>query len=261
MINNYIVYHVLAVEDAADYRHFIRLGLEGHFHLEIVSTASAAIKAVSEKHYDLFLLDIILPDLNGFSLCEKLMTSPRGRGIPVIFLSGKNDLPTKQMAFSLGAEDYIVKPFDPAELCLRVNARIKRARPSATSVLRKGMLQINMGFQKAYLCRSEGPTELPLTAIDFRLLNFLMQNEGVILSREQIVRAVWPNRVHVSERAVDNHIFNLRGHLGSAASYVRAVRGKGYVFSLAETESEKHASIGAPNGALSSPNASVLKNS
>src|SRR5436305_1030510 len=117
------------IEDSPDLQNLIRLELQGWFELLAAPSLGEAWKLIESHTFDLILLDVHLPDGNGFEFCAKLKSHSNTKDIPVIFLTGKSDPIDKQMGFSIGADDYVVKPFEPIELRARIEARLKRVEP------------------------------------------------------------------------------------------------------------------------------------
>ena len=236
------MYSLLAVEDSPDFQIMIQRVLSGpSFRLKCVGTASDAIEALGRESFDLVLLDIVLPDGDGFRVCTHMQKEERMRGTPVFFLTGKNDVYDKVLAFSLGADDYIVKPFDPLELKARIEAKLakkksKESDPGAfpdtfKDSFRKGRLKINLGFQKAFVLDDDGKeNDLRLTPAEFKLLHYLIRNEGKLCSRSQLLSAIWGQDVHVLDHNVYTHICALRRKLADQAEYIESVPRLGYRF-------------------------------
>jgi two-component system phosphate regulon response regulator PhoB len=198
-----------------------------------VTTAAAAIEQLSVESYDLVLLDIVLPDGDGYRVCARMQNDERTRNVPVFFLTGKSDVYDKVMAFSLGADDYIVKPFDPLELKARIEAKLtkKKNKESSEDTFRKGNLRINLGFQKAFLIDKDGKeSDLRLTPAEFKLLHYLIRNEGKLCSRTQLLSAIWGQDVHVLDHNVYTHICALRRKLAESAECIESVPRLGYRF-------------------------------
>jgi DNA-binding response OmpR family regulator len=230
------MHSILVVEDAPDFQLMIKHVLSApHFRLNCVETVAAAIDCLKSETFDLVLLDIGLPDGDGYQVCTQMQSEERTKNIPVFFLTGKNEVHDKVMAFSLGADDYIVKPFDPVELKARIEAKIFKRKNRATSEdsFKKGLLKINLVFQKAFLISGEGKeSDLRLTPAEFKLLNYLIKNEGKLCTRAQLLSDLWGNDVHVLEHNVYTHVCALRRKLGPCSHYVRSVPRQGYRFSV-----------------------------
>ncbi len=225
---------VLVVEDAPEFQIMIQRTLsQSGYRVTCVSTAAEAIRELELQSFDLVLLDIVLPDGDGYRVCSRMQNDERLRSVPVFFLTGRTDVYDKVMAFSLGADDYIVKPFDPVELRARVDARLAKRRLQQTveDCIQKGDLKINLASQKATVVQKEGvETDLRLTPAEFKLLGFLARNEGKVCSRTQLLSAVWGRDVHVLDHNVYTHICALRRKLASKTSHIESVPRMGYRF-------------------------------
>jgi DNA-binding response OmpR family regulator len=228
------MYSLLVVEDALDFQLMIQCILtEPTYRLTCVGTAADAIEELGKGSFDLVLLDIVLPDGDGYRVCTRMRNEERTRNTPVFFLTGKTDVYDKVMAFSLGADDYIVKPFDPLELKARVEAKLskKKDKETAEETFRKGDLKINLSFQRAFFVGKDGKdVDLRLTPAEFKLLHYLIRNEGKLCSREQLLNAVWGEDVHVLGHNVYTHICALRRKLSIRAEYIESVPRLGYRF-------------------------------
>lgn len=202
--------------------------------LSIAMTGAEALALMERGQFDLVIIDISLPDCDGIELCSRLQALPNAKGTPFVFLTGQADISNKLAAFSLGAEDYIVKPFNPLEFRARIQAKLKRIGDGKTAqeTLIKGSLTIDLIGQSAKLSEDGMTSPLELTPIEFRLLVCLARNEGRVMSRNQLIEAVWGQSVHVLDRTVDTHISCLRRKLGSAASFIKSVPRAGYQFTL-----------------------------
>jgi DNA-binding response OmpR family regulator len=154
----------------------------------------------------------------------------------VIFLTAKNSVSDKVLGFSVGADDFISKPFDGLELKARVDSRLrKRDRERAESdILKLGDIEINKSTQKVQIFENGQATDIDLTPIEFKLLLFLCKEVNKVYSRDEILNSVWGESIHVYSRSVDTHISKLRKKLGSKSSYIESVHGSGYRFVVDE---------------------------
>jgi len=184
-----------------------------------------------ENGADLILLDVSLPDGNGFQLCSRLQHDDTFRNIPVIFLTAHTATADKITAFSVGADDYIEKPFDAAELRARIESKLKKRqwKVKQAEVLRRGALRLDVTRYRAYCLLGDTEKVLDLTAREFRILHHLATREGRIVTREQLLQCIWDDAV-VVDRTVDTHVSNLRRKLGDLGEVIETVRGVGYRF-------------------------------
>ena len=220
---------ILIVEDCADTRRLIERALSGQFALRHADDLASARAALSESRPELVLLDIGLPDGDGMALCSEMRSDETMRAVPVIFLSSRNAVDTKVTAFGLGADDFVDKPFNAAELRARVSARLRRNRSlekdSAVRVL--GPLRIDRDRFKAHRIEDGTELDLDLTAHELRLLAALAETPGRVLSRAQLSRVLVGDCV-ITERTIDTHLCNLRRKLGPLRDWIETVRGVGY---------------------------------
>ena len=220
---------VLVVEDCPDTRRLIERALGSQFALRACEGLAEARAALADGTPDLVILDIGLPDGDGMALCSELRSDEATRGIPVIFLSSRNAVDTKVTAFGLGADDFVDKPFDAAELRARVSARLRRIRSleKQSAVRALGPLRIDRNRFKAHLLERGALRDLELTAHELRLLGALADAPGRVLSREQLARVLVGDCV-ITERTIDTHLCNLRRKLGPLREWIETVRGVGY---------------------------------
>ncbi len=220
---------ILIVEDCADTRRLIERALGSQFALRHADGLAAARIALAQSRPDLVLLDIGLPDGDGMVLCSELRNDESMRAIPVIFLSSRSAVDTKVTAFGLGADDFVDKPFNAAELRARISARLLRNRrlekDSAVRVL--GPLRIDRDRLKAHRVEDGAELDLDLTAHELRLLAALAETPGRVLSRAELSRVLVGDYV-ISERTIDTHLCNLRRKLGPLRDWIETVRGVGY---------------------------------
>jgi two-component system phosphate regulon response regulator PhoB len=219
---------VLIVEDEAALATMLSYNLEKEgFDVCMASDGEEALIQVAERKPDVVLLDWMLPLVSGIEVCRQIRRAPASRTLPIIMLTARGEEGDRVRGLNSGADDYIVKPFSPAELIARVRAVMRRAQPaSAEEVLRYGDLAMDLVAHR--VTRDGKPIHLGPT--EFRLLRFLMQHPGRVFSREQLLDRVWGHDVYVEVRTVDVHIRRLRKALnaGKAVDLIRTVRAAGY---------------------------------
>ena len=225
------MWKVLLVESEIAVVERVAAALGDDFDVTTVGTAHEARCHADETPFDVVILEVSLPDGDGFDLCRSLQADPRHADTAIVFLSARSDAEDRITAFSVGADDYIEKDFDRRELRTRVVARLRRLQHLRREAeLRRGDLRLDLPLQRAVLTTDGAEEVLDLTPHEFRLLFQLAREEDRPVSREELMRSVWGNVV-VYERTIDSHLSNLRKKLGSRAGYIQSVRGVGYRFS------------------------------
>jgi len=202
------------------------LTLDGH-EVEVARDGENALHQARERPFDLILLDVMLPRVDGFQVCHHL----RGSGVrtPIIMLTAKTQLAEKVLGLELGADDYIIKPFDPIELRARIKAVLRRASGELPEISRFDDVEVDFAKCEARLAGKP----LELTALEFRLLAAFLRHRGKAISRDRLLNEVWGREVNLTDRVVDNHIANLRKKIEPDPAhprYVVSVRGVGYRF-------------------------------
>lgn len=214
---------VLVVEDEAAIADVIRRYLEREgFRVDLSSTGRAALTAVRRDRPVAVILDIGLPDLDGIAVCQQLRAA--GDWTPVLFVTARDDDAERILGLEVGADDYLVKPFNPRELVARVRSVLRRGGVAGAGVvLDVGRVRLDTGQRRAW---ADG-VEVGLTATEFNLIMHLMRSPGQVFERDALLQTVWGYVGAAGLRTVDVHIAALRTKLG-AASPIRTVRGVGY---------------------------------
>jgi two-component system, OmpR family, phosphate regulon response regulator PhoB len=219
---------ILVVDDEPDIialvaYHLARAG----YRVSTASTGTEALQAVRDERPALMVLDLMLPELSGFEVLERLRADSILSEIPVLLLTARRDEPDRVHGLSLGADDYLVKPFSPQELVLRVRNILRRTRAGALergTRVRIGSVEID---RDAHSVTRDGE-QLELTATEYKLLTTLAERRGRVQSRAQLLEIVWESAPDIQTRTVDMHVQRLRAKLGDAGELIETVRGFGY---------------------------------
>ena len=217
---------ILVIEDENDIRQLLRFNLEreGFAVLEAADGLGGLHMATSELP-GLVVLDLMLPGMDGCDVCRRLKAQPVTAAIPVLMLTARGEEVDRIVGLTLGADDYVVKPFSVRELVLRIRAILRRgSRPGTGTALCRGALLLDVEAHRVTL---DGQ-EVALTATEFRLLEDLMRHAGAVRTREQLLNAVWGYSFEGYARTVDTHVRRLRAKLGEEAAALETVRGVGY---------------------------------
>ena len=219
---------IYIVEDDLNIREIESIALKNsNYTVSAFDCAEAFFGQMAELLPDLVILDIMLPDQDGYEIMRKMRKNPLTAKIPIIIVTAKTTEMDLVKSLDSGADDYIRKPFSIMELLSRVRALLRRTAESTPKVLTVGEIRLD---QERYLVYA-GETQVELTFKEFELLRFLMINPKVVLSREAIMQAVWDTDYEGETRTVDMHIKTLRQKLGSCGKQIGTVRNVGYVIS------------------------------
>ncbi len=242
---------ILIVEDDPDLLALLRYNLENRgFSVIGDQTGGAALELCRRERPALVLLDIMLPESDGLEICKRIRQDPEVRRIPIIFLTARGSEEERVLGLELGANDYLVKPFSISELIASVRVQL-RGQTAPARVLQAGSIELDRSGKKVWL---DGKL-VPLTATEFRLLEFLMTHRGALFSREQLLDAVWGEEGAVTDRTVDVYVLRLRQKLEADPAnpkFIRSTRSFGYGF---ETNENEH------DPSNDSPGARFLRNS
>lgn len=221
---------ILIVEDEKNIAKLIRYNLEKDgYDCTTAKTGEDAMAILEKQAFDLIILDIMLPGIDGFEVCRTIKQSSRLKNIPIIMLTAKGEEVDKIVGLELGADDYIVKPFSPRELILRIKAILKRGRveEQRKELITIGDISVNIPKHKVTVKNKD----IELTRMEFKLLVTLMERRGRLQDRDKLLNDVWNIDSMISTRTIDTHIKKLREKLGhKAGSMIETVRGMGYRF-------------------------------
>lgn len=220
---------LLIVEDDTDILLLLKYNLEvAGFEVVTAKDGYTALSLARQHQPDLILLDLMIPDLDGFEVCKDLKRSTKTSMIPVIILTARGEEVDRIVGLELGADDYVVKPFSPREIILRVRAVLRRSTQEVTedSLWQKEGILVDFEGHKVIIDGSE----VPLTATEFKLLEELIRSHGKVLTRDHLLDKVWGYQFEGYARTVDTHVRRLRQKLGTYSELVETVRGVGYRF-------------------------------
>ena len=223
-----IMNRLLVVDDEAKIREVIREYSEFNgFEVTEAEDGMTAVGLVKLNDYDIIIMDVMMPKLDGFSACKEIK---KIKDIPVIMLSARGEEYDKLFGFELGIDDYMVKPFSPKELMARVNAVLARNKAKGATenkqVLEFGGLVIDIQGRSVTV---DGE-KIELTPKEYDLLFFLVENKNIALSRDKLLQDIWGYDFFGDDRTIDTHIKNLRNNLGPYRDYIVTLRGVGYKF-------------------------------
>lgn len=230
---------ILIVDDEAHIRELLTFNLENEgFAVTALPDGFAALRASEQQVFDLLILDIMMPGIDGLEVCRRIKSRPATAELPVIMLTAKGEEVDKIVGLELGADDYITKPFSIRELIARVKALLRRSGPRRNGEERAVIEIADLVIDTATYEVTKGGQPLQLALKEFELLRLLAQNQGKVLTRDFLLNRIWGYDYFGETRTVDVHIRHLRRKLGQDADdgYIETVRGVGYKFVCRESD-------------------------
>lgn len=217
---------ILLVDDEKDILEFLQYNLEKEGFAVITACDGEEAIARLNENPDLAILDIMMPKLNGYEVCERIRKNKKTASLPVIFLTAKSAEQDEIKGLELGANDFIQKPISPMKLIARVKSNLRKAVPDSDlkEILTIGTIVIDKNKYKIFLNGDE--TFFPRK--EFELLSYLCENPGKILTRSAILQHVWGSDIYVVDRTIDVHIRKIREKLGAQAEMIETIKGVGY---------------------------------
>jgi DNA-binding response OmpR family regulator len=223
---------ILVVEDDGDLCTLLDYNLSRNgYRVELLHRLEGGLERAQKLRPDLVILDVMLPDGDGFDFCRALRADPVLAGVPILFLTARGEEVDRVLGLEIGGDDYITKPFSPRELMARVKAHLRRREDKSDASMVAGPIRVDSISRRAYV--NDRP--VTLTATEFRLLEFFMANPGKVFSREQLLESIWGQSTHVTPRNVDVHIRRLRERIEEtpdSPQRIQTVRGFGYRFEM-----------------------------
>ena len=229
--------NILLIEDREEDQTLVKRALaNANIEITVLKTskeASKFIRADGLNNVSLIIMELNLPDGDGLELLEEI-SKKVGDKLPVFVWTTREQLDDRVTAFNLGADDYILKPITGVELRARVQMRLKKSQAQHTpeTVLSKGEIKIDTTILTAFFQKGAKSKPIGLTAKEFRILALLMKHEGRVFSRQDLVKSIWGDSVHVLERTIDSHIFGLRKKLENHSNVIECIPNVGYRFAV-----------------------------
>ncbi|MBK6536338.1 MAG: response regulator transcription factor [Ignavibacteria bacterium] len=224
---------ILVVDDEKDIVDILKYNLERENEFEVITASNGkeALEA-AQSLPDLILLDIMMPELNGFEVCKRLKNDKLTSGIPVIFLTAKENEIDEILGLEIGADDYINKPISPRKVLARIKSVIRRF---SKEIEKSQKLEENVRFRNLEIDSSSHSVKINEKEIffpkkEFQLLHFLISNRGRVYSREILLNQLWGENIYVVDRTVDVHVAKVREKLGEYSDYIETIKGLGYRF-------------------------------
>jgi two-component system phosphate regulon response regulator PhoB len=223
-----MTHRILVVDDEPDITALVAYHLaKAGYRVSTAARGPDALKAAAEERPDVVILDLMLPGMSGYDVLAELRARPETRDIGVILLTARKQEADRIRGLTLGADDYLTKPFSPAELTLRVGAVLRRL--SAPSVASGDTLTAgDIAIDRSALRATVGGRELDLTATEYKLLLTLIERRGRVQTRPHLLETVWEAQPDIQTRTVDMHVQRLRTKLGDAGRMIETIRGFGY---------------------------------
>ncbi len=219
---------ILIVEDDADITEVIEYNLKKEGYRTISASRGEDVLSVTKRQKpDLIILDLMLPGIDGLEVCRNLRKKDSTAQMPIIMLTAKSQEADKVVGLELGADDYMVKPFSPRELIARIKAVLRRSKRLLSKKVTESKDIVIDSLKHKVTVQNK---EVILTPTEFKLLEFMVQKPGIVLSRDEILDNVFGYESSIYDRTVDTHMKSLRKKLGKAKNYIETVRGMGYRF-------------------------------
>ena len=215
---------ILVVDDEARIRDVIKeYCAANHYTTDEAASGKEALNKLQTNTYDFMVLDIMMPEMDGYTLLEQL---PENKRIPTLVLSARGEEVDKLRGFELGIDDYLTKPFSPKELIARIKAIYNRSNQNLPNIYKLNTLELNFS---AHTLKIDNEL-INVTPKEFEILTYLIKNKGIAISREQLLSRLWGYDYFGDDRTIDTHIKMLRNNLGQYRNHIVTVRGTGYKF-------------------------------
>lgn len=233
MKNKQMKLKILVVDDEKDIVDILKYNLERENEFEVIPAYNGKdALELAANIPDLIILDIMMPELNGYEVCKKLKSNPETSGIPVIFLTAKENEIDEIIGLEIGADDYIPKPISPRKVIARIKSVIRRTSIDSEKLFKSDQ---KITFQNLEIDSQSHSVKIDQKDIffpkkEFQLLHFLISNRGRVYSREILLNQLWGENIYVVDRTVDVHVAKVREKLGEYSDYIETIKGLGYRF-------------------------------
>lgn len=219
---------ILTIEDDSDMLSFLKNNLKHHgFSVDASENGQEGLNLALNDHYDLVILDLNLPDMDGYTICQRIRAAKLM--MPILILSGEDQTSSKTLLLDSGADDYLTKPFCFEELIARINALLRRPRNISDNIIKIDTLELDLAKQKV---KRDGQ-EIYLTRTEYLILELLASRIGSIVSRSEILDKVWDTEADIFSKAIETHILNIRNKVDkpSKIKLIKTITGRGYKIS------------------------------
>jgi two-component system, OmpR family, alkaline phosphatase synthesis response regulator PhoP len=234
MAKKNMTYRILVVDDEKDIVDILKYNLEKENEFEVITALDGreALDLAETEKPSLIILDIMMPELNGFDVCKRLKSEPITSKIPIIFLTAKENEIDEIIGLELGADDYIQKPISPRKVIARVKSVIRRTYLEPDKMVKAdGYIKFkNLEIDTIAHCVKIDDEEIFFPKKEFQLLHFLLSNRGRVLSRDVLLNQIWGENIYVVDRTIDVHVAKVREKLGKYSGYLETIKGLGYRF-------------------------------
>ena len=222
---------IVVIEDNKTNIKLIRYQLEAAgFEINVEETGNAGLKTIRNKKPDMIILDIGLPDIDGFEVCKTLRNDTTTKDYPIIMLTAKGDDRDKIEGLSLGADDYITKPYNAEELILRINNLLTRSKKYKENNGLKKIKELEVDYLKREV-KVKGKL-VKLTFSEYQILNLLIENPGKAFTKKELNKIIFNINEEVESRTIDTHVHNLRKKLKSSGNLINTIRSVGFIFKV-----------------------------
>lgn len=220
---------ILLVEDNVEMAQLVVESLKSIAKVDVACFRKEVLHALTENNYDLCILDLSLPDSHGYEIHNMIRENKKSANVPVIFMTADDSESSQITGFTLGADDYIVKPIRMGAFRARILSKLKHLNKNPPPLIRFGPISIDTMSQRA-LVQTEGAQEkaLDLTPIEFKILLSLLKNKEKVVTRQILIDDVWGKNIYIGDRVVDQHVSSLRKKLGEHQTLIHTVYGTGY---------------------------------